>query len=1336
MPDADEQLLGAHEPRVLRAVERALAHVAEQFTTRVINPHLADGRPFTAADGALLAEQWRAVIPWILDAAEAVYRAAVERIAALFGTVIDVPRRVTEYLRAAENRLVLVGEDMWATARAVIADATIAGASIAQIARTLTEAFADGGIEVSNARAVRIARTETIGAWNAGKFDAATALPEDLRPAGKTWRATHDLRTRDAHADADGQTVPLGSTFIVGGELLRYPGDPIGAPGNVINCFPGSTPVVAPSGVRRVYRRWYEGPLVKIRTLGGVELSATPNHPLLTPHGWVAAQDVQVGEHLVGSPVAEWVGRGDPDVEDAPATFEEIYAATLKAGEQPRVVRGGVDFHGDVVEGEVEVVTVDPFLDLVVATVDQATPSEGLDEQELVGLHGGQRLRSCPSGGVGGGPSVVVQAGSRVAGSRSTPGLVGSRGEALALLKRRVSHPDRHGSPTPARGDTSGEQSAADGRPTDPEAVREALLGFAGEVTRYEVVDVDVCAFSGHVFNLETVDGWYIANCIASSNCRCTLTFGEQDVSAAARNEERGIVRDTVSAAAGDPEHTSGMVALLPSAVDAGRLALDGYEQPGELHVTLAFLGPSEEWSEEQRSALVDALTAAGLGGPVEADAFGVNHWNPNGEDPCWVYAISGPDLSAVRSAAWGVLDDADTPQIPENHTPWVPHLTGAYTTDSAVLDLMVDRLGPVTFDRVVVAFGDETTEIPLTDGGEAAVTADATGTEPRRWSTPGDTALAFEDDQTGDGRIFAPGALYWEGDSWPLQYAEQMNGGHAGAELGGAIEVMMRVGSRIAGAGSLYPDVPAGAKSIGLLEREAPLGVSVDLDDVDVEVVNTRPEEDDGDDDDGVVLLASLSSLSVLALGEGRWLLRGGELREHTAAGIEVDGTSLLSLLSSAGVTASAGDSDDPDDGEVLFEERSGDFVMRVTRARVRGATLVSMPAFARARVVLNAEAVDDDVAADGGGTLIDRVVSFVSTAATAQTAEQVADAVGIEVEQARGALSRAVEAGRLTRAARGLYTGVSALPEGDEETVAASGAVPLPTDNDDDMAAFASVVPPMELEASAWTEFQGMPAMPAAWFAEPTRDQLGAEDGGFHYDNGRVYGWVAQKGVCHDGYTNQCLRIDDFGRFDLTTFLRARIDLDNGDEVAVGVFTMNTGHANDGSNVRAMQRQFDDSRTVAGIVTVGLNERGLWFSGAAAPWLSEWDLAVFNTCRPSGHWKQERNGRWSLRAVLSVPVPGYPNRLAASAFINRSNMALAASAGVEMTEEFGTDELVASAVPTDGETWRALACAVVDEIEARAEARRLVEELAAEIDDVRRGQAEALRHQITQEA
>src|SRR5690606_25325872 len=95
-------------------------------------------------------------------------------------------------------------------------------------------------------------------------------------------------------------------------------------------------------------------------------------------------------------------------------------------------------------------------------------------------------------------------------------------------------------------------------------------------------------------------------------------------------------------------EHTGAMIALLPSEADAARLALDDGEPAGELHCTLWFLGEAAPWTENQRSELIAAVRAraATLGGPVRAHLFGVNHWNPHGDDPAWVWAV-GDDMDS-----------------------------------------------------------------------------------------------------------------------------------------------------------------------------------------------------------------------------------------------------------------------------------------------------------------------------------------------------------------------------------------------------------------------------------------------------------------------------------------------------------------------------------------------------------------------------------------------------------------------------------------------------------------------------------------------------------------
>jgi hypothetical protein len=190
----------------------------------------------------------------------------------------------------------------------------------------------------------------------------------------------------------------------------------------------------------------------------------------------------------------------------------------------------------------------------------------------------------------------------------------------------------------------------------------------------------------------------------------------------------------------------------------------------------------------------------------------------------------------------------------------------------------------------------------------------------------------------------------------------------------------------------------------------------------------------------------------------------------------------------------------------------------------------------------------------------------------------------------------------------------------------------------------------------------------MPAAWFREPTAEELPPGSGGVHYADGRVYGWVAQAGVPHATHGRK-VTIEKLaaGRgLDLTHFLRARFTLDDGSEVKAGAFTMDVGHHRDGYECETAACQFDSTRTVAGIVTVGMNEGGLWFSGAAAPHLSDWDKSVFLACQPSYHMVQGGDGRWQLRAVLSVPVPGHSSPLLATAFVERSNLALTAAAAM----------------------------------------------------------------------
>lgn len=215
---------------------------------------------------------------------------------------------------------------------------------------------------------------------------------------------------------------------------------------------------------------------------------------------------------------------------------------------------------------------------------------------------------------------------------------------------------------------------------------------------------------------------------------------------------------DKLRAAAEQTEHTGAMVALIPTAADAERLAVEGGEPVDELHLTLLYLGKAADFSPKAQAAVVDAVRRATTDTPpVEGHAFAVSAFNPPGSvtadgrdrDTCLVLGVGGDDLEYVQAVAASAARHAALQfrvDLGEPHQPWVPHVTLAYTDDLSQIPALAARTGPIVFDRVRVAFAGERIDIPLTAvdladiyGPEmadpvAAATADADGNQLKRY--------------------------------------------------------------------------------------------------------------------------------------------------------------------------------------------------------------------------------------------------------------------------------------------------------------------------------------------------------------------------------------------------------------------------------------------------------------------------------------------------------------------------------------------------------------------------------------------------------------------------
>lgn len=137
-------------------------------------------------------------------------------------------RLVTQFIQSeALKRSITINHTTRKIITEVLLQGEREGLGNEQIARNIRKKITD----LSSWRAATIARTETHNAATWGQQKAAEQSVEELI---KEWVAVHDKRTREWHADADGQQRDLHGLFDVDDEQISRPGE--GSAENSINC--------------------------------------------------------------------------------------------------------------------------------------------------------------------------------------------------------------------------------------------------------------------------------------------------------------------------------------------------------------------------------------------------------------------------------------------------------------------------------------------------------------------------------------------------------------------------------------------------------------------------------------------------------------------------------------------------------------------------------------------------------------------------------------------------------------------------------------------------------------------------------------------------------------------------------------------------------------------------------------------------------------------------------------------------------------------------------------------------------------------------------------------
>jgi hypothetical protein len=283
------------------------------------------------------------------------------------------------------------------------------------------------------------------------------------------------------------------------------------------HCVTGDALVWAPS-IEAGFRRHYEGQVVVLGTAGGHELAITPNHPVLTDHGWCPAGLLREGDHLITGALGQRKPAGRPHIGQVPAPAEDVWNALRMVSAAASVPVTAQDFHGDPGLGyhEVEIVRAGRPLPEYL----EAGLREPLGERELA--HRGHRLTAEP----GHRPAGLFGVGVLTA----PDSLVSGRGPGGPLGGRGLGHAGPHTTGLIAWLDAGLGEAPPDRRPGHAVPPGEGDLGLPGEVRLDDFVgwqvDPVVRAItrreSCHVYNLQTVGGWYAANGIVIHNCRCT----------------------------------------------------------------------------------------------------------------------------------------------------------------------------------------------------------------------------------------------------------------------------------------------------------------------------------------------------------------------------------------------------------------------------------------------------------------------------------------------------------------------------------------------------------------------------------------------------------------------------------------------------------------------------------------------------------------------------------------------------------------------------------------------------------------------------------------------
>lgn len=145
-----------------------------------------------------------------------------------------------------------------------------------------------------------------------------------------------------------------------------------------------------------------------------------------------------------------------------------------------------------------------------------------------------------------------------------------------------------------------------------------------------------------------------------------------------------------------------------------------------------------------------------------------------------------------------------------------------------------------------------------------------------------------------------------------------------------------------------------------------------------------------------------------------------------------------------------------------------------------------------------------------------------------------------------------------------------------------------------------------------------------------------------GIMVEGDHVFGYMAQWGVCHIGISGVCTEAPS-SPTDYWYYATGVVDTSEG-PIHVGQITMDTGHAPLRANAKIAAAHYDNTGAAVADVAVGEDAFGIWFSGVLRSSITDEQLhALRASGRISGDWRTI-GGSLEMVAGLVVNVPGLP--------------------------------------------------------------------------------------------